>query len=159
MVKGKTKTKKVVKGKGEKGDALKNMPDSDKPKEKVCTICGNIAAKESEYCDHQKGIKKPEATKVTVSVNEKELPALSKALTDGLKEPELPGMPPKGEETLIAEDILDQRDHLKSEREKLKALVTKFANQMHLVQKSKILVKGWNFEVELQDRVTITKKK
>jgi len=136
-------------------EQMSKLPDNDKPKEKVCTICGNIATKESEYCDHQKEIKKPEATKVTVSVGGIELPALSKALSD----PELPGMPPKGEETLIAEDILDMRDHLKGERENLKALVTKFANQMHLIQKSHLLVKGWEFDVQLQDKVTITKKK
>lgn len=72
---------------------------------------------------------------------------------------ELPGMPEKEEATLIAERILDIKEDISELRNHLAGEKEKFVNEMRLKQKSRIIVKGFEFEVELEDKVTIKKTK
>jgi len=112
--------------------------------EVVCIMCGNIATKRKEFCVHQKDrygdLKEP-----ILSVND--------------RQPELAGMPPKTEATIIAEDILDLRDKIASQREALDMLKSKLIGEMRLHQQSHMLIKGWNFDVSLEDKLKVTKKK
>ena len=112
-------------------------PQAPEVVEQLCTICGNIATGPEGYCSHQRS---------DARRKDKEM------------SPELPGMPEKGEAYKVAEDILDLRDDIKSLRDKMKLLKTKFASEMRLIQKSTILVKGWEFEIEATDKITITKE-
>jgi hypothetical protein len=72
---------------------------------------------------------------------------------------ELPGMPEKDEATLIAERILDLKEDMAELRNHLAGEKIKFVNEMRLKQKSHIIVNGFEFDVELADKVTIKKTK
>jgi hypothetical protein len=72
---------------------------------------------------------------------------------------ELPGMPEKTQATLIAERILELKEELAELRNELAGEKIKFVNEMRVNKQSTITVKGFNFEVELEDKVTIRKKK
>jgi len=72
---------------------------------------------------------------------------------------ELPGMPAKEEATIIAERILELKENLVQLREELSGEKARFVNEMRLKQKSNLLVNGFEFEVILEDKVTITKTK
>lgn len=104
----------------------------EQTKEVTCKVCGTVAMSIGEMCEH-----------------------LRKKHEQG----ELPGMPEKTEATVIAEEILDQRDHMKVEKDKLDELKVKLVGEMRAIQKSHILVKGWDFDIELEDRLTVKKHK
>jgi len=72
---------------------------------------------------------------------------------------DLPGMPEKEEATLIAERILVLKEKLAALREELTDEKSRFVNEMRAKQQSSIVVNGFEFEVELEDKVTIKKKK
>lgn len=72
---------------------------------------------------------------------------------------DLPGMPAKEEATLIAESILEIKGNLAQLREELANEKSRFVNEMREKQQSSIIVNGFEFEVNLEDRVTIKKKK
>ncbi len=72
---------------------------------------------------------------------------------------ELPGMPEKDEATKIGERILELKNEMSELRNELNGEKAKFVTEMRLKQKSTLLVNGFEFEVELEDKVTITKKK
>jgi hypothetical protein len=108
------------------------MVEQKEHNEAVCKVCGTVATSVGEMCDHLK--KKHE-------------------------QGELPGMPDKNEETIVAEDILDMRDHLKKEKDKLDEMKVKLVGLMRLHQKSHMLVKGWDFDVELHDKLEVKKHK
>lgn len=114
-------------------------------KEVVCKVCGTIATSPEYYCSHLaagKGDAAPEQRSAPVKEHK-----------------ELPGMPEKGEAHLIAEDMLDLRDHIREEKKKMDMLKAKFVAEMHAIKESYLLVKGWEFDVEATDKITITKKK
>ena len=103
-----------------------------KEKEVECKVCGVVASNISEMCDHLKARH---------------------------AQGELPGMPEKSEATKIAEDILDMRDHIKGKKEELDKMKAKLVSEMRLYQKSHMLVKGWDFDLELEDRLIVVKHK
>ena len=117
--------------------------------EQTCTVCGTVAKTEEEMCSHlraKNGLPLKRDSKDPAMKNEK-------------PQQELTGMPPKGEEAIIAEDILDLKDHLAVEKEKMDMLTEKLIHEMRRIQRSMIIVKGWKFEVDLIDKLTIKKKK
>jgi len=75
------------------------------------------------------------------------------------QQPELHGMPEKTLATKLAEEILTLKEHIKDKRDEQKVLKQRFINEMRVKQQSRLVVKGFEFEVELEDVVTITKKK
>lgn len=76
-----------------------------------------------------------------------------------VQQSELPGMPEKDEATIIAERILDIKEDMADLRNHLAGEKIRFVNEMRLKQKSSIIVKDFKFDVELEDKVTIKKKK
>lgn len=75
------------------------------------------------------------------------------------QQPELNGMPEKTLATQIAEEILVLKEHIKDKREEQTVLKQRFINEMRVNQRSCLTVKGFEFEVDVEDVVTITKKK
>jgi hypothetical protein len=58
----------------------------------------------------------------------------------------------------IASEILTQREEIRKEREVLNAMKKSLISEMRLKQISTITVGDFNFEVELEDKVTVKKK-
>lgn len=106
--------------------------------EKICAVCGNIANKPEEFCEHQK---------------------TKESHVQTPKQQELPNMPAPEGPAIIANEILDLKDHIKAENENLGTLKQQFINEMRVKQKSYLLVKGWEFNVDIVDQLNISKKK
>ena len=106
--------------------------------EKICAVCGNIANKPEELCEHQQS----KESHVKTSLQQ-----------------ELPGMPAPEGPAVIAIEILEMVEHLKAEKERLGILKTKFINEMRVKQQSYLLVRGFEFEVDIVDKLSIKSKK
>lgn len=72
---------------------------------------------------------------------------------------ELPGMPEKGLATMIAEEILILREKQNELKEEMVQLKDRFVNEMRVKKISSIIVRKHEFEVEIEDKVKITKTK
>ena len=113
-------------------------------KEIICGKCGIVAKSMTEYCLHLQA----------------EYDAHAKAADwEPGEQPDLPGMPPKDDITILGEDILSLKSHITVERDKLAMLNQKMVSELHRLQKDFIEVGGFVFKVELQDKLTVKPKK
>lgn len=75
------------------------------------------------------------------------------------QQPELPGMPEKEMQVVMAEAIVDQKEEIKDMKEQLDFLKTKLINEMRVKQVSFIKVKGFEFRLDIKDDLQIKKEK
>ena len=75
------------------------------------------------------------------------------------QQPELPGMPEKETQVIMAEEIVDVKEDMKDLKERLDGMKTRLINEMRVKQVNDVRVKGFVFHLDIKDSLKITADK